>query len=174
MGLFRGDEMSEKLMLKAKLKAVPVYTLLKDDYSIRYCNLADIEALGELYFHSYEIGEACETKEDAIDDINNSFKGAYGQFWFESSKVIEHNKLLVGAILVVHKNSWDDSITCPYIIELFIKKEFRHLGLARNLIITCCTELRNAKQDEVALTVVASNYYARNLYKSLGFDESTI
>lgn len=166
--------MSEiKLMLKANLDVVPNFTDLKENYLIRNCRFSDIDELGKLYFHSYELGAACESEQKAIIDIENSFKGVYGPFWFETSKVIEHKKEIVGAVLVVHKNSWDDSIICPYIIELFVKKEFRQKGFARKLIIDSCNEMRKSNQNEVALTVVASNISARNLYKVLGFIEST-
>ncbi len=48
-------------------------------YEVRSINDdTDRGALGRLYFESYEPGMACETLEEAIDDIDATFNGDYG------------------------------------------------------------------------------------------------
>lgn len=166
--------MSESIMLKANLADISVSNKNEESFFIRNCRKEDAEELGELYFQSYDLGHACETLEESITDIQNSFKGEYGSFWFESSKIVEKNGKVIGAVMVVHKNSWDEAVTCPYIIELFVDRKFRKNGIAKTLLLNSINEVREAGQKEMALTVVAENTPARNLYKTLGFSEEPI
>ncbi len=167
--------MSESIMLRAKLINVPSPKTENNlGYTLRECRIDDINALGKLYFHSYDARQASENEDQAILDIESSFEGEYGSIWLQSSKLMKHAGKTVGAILTVHKNSWDDKITCPYIIELFVHRDYRKKGIAKTLILSCCEEVRKSGQDEIALTVVAENSPARNLYKSIGFQEQNI
>jgi len=71
----------------------------------------------------------------------------------------------------VHKNSWDKKIDCPYIIELFVHRDYRKKGIAKGLIFRSCGAIKKSGQDKVALTVVENNTIVRNLYCNLGFKE---
>ena len=166
--------MSESVMLRADLAKVTANLTNRSEYSIRACDKSDLNALGKLYFQSYEPGDACDSETGAIKDIKSSFEGEYGPFWFKASKILEKKGKVVGAILVVHKNSWDETVTCPYIIELFVDKVYRRQSLANDLIISACNELRNSDSNEVALTVRKNNLAAKNLYSKLGFQELQI
>ena len=53
-------------------------------------------------------------------------------------------------------------------------RKFRKNGIARTLLLNSINEVRQAGQREVALTVVAENIPALNLYKMLGFKEEPI
>ena len=97
--------MSKSIMLRAKLADIPINDKDNSTFSIRNCRKQDAKELGELYFQSYDPGQACETLEESIADIESSFEGEYGPFWFESSKIIEKDGKLIGAVMVVHKNS---------------------------------------------------------------------
>lgn len=65
----------------------------------------------------------------------------FGIFWNEMSKLIEYDNKVIGAILIVHKNSWDVNIIFPYIIELFIHRDHRNKGIAETLITQSCIQM---------------------------------
>ena len=163
--------MSERIMLQAKLIDIPLCSNYESEFEIRECNLHDIDSIGKLYFHSYDAGQACESEEGSILDIKNSFEGEYGLFWPQVSMVALDNNKIIGSIMVVHKNSWDKKIDCPYIIELFVHRDYRKKGVAKSLILSSCEAIKKSGQHEVALTVVENNTIARNLYCSIGFKE---
>lgn len=50
-------------------------------FRMRPSNESDLQQLGSLYFDPYEPGVACDTLDEAIDDIQGSFDGEYGVFW---------------------------------------------------------------------------------------------
>lgn len=129
----------------------------------------DTEALGRLYYDAYDPGEACATVEEAIADMQATFRGEYGTLWLAASSVIEREKELVAAILVVHRAPWEDTPDCPFIIELFTSRSFRQQGLARALLCHCFLLTSMTERPCLALRVIATNEAATRLYTSLGF-----
>jgi len=140
-------------------------------FRVRACTRADGDALGHLYFEAYDPGDACETLDEAIADIEASFNGDYGEFWFEASPVVEHDGWIVAVTMTARRAPWDRTPDAPFIIELFTARGYRRRGLARLLLNECMATLREAGAMAVALRVGADNTAARSLYESLGFRE---
>ncbi len=124
----------------------------------------DTVELGRLYFESYPPGVACDTEEEAIEDIKVTFEGEYGPLSLTNSFLAVAAGALVGAVLVVDRAPWPDTPDCPFIIELFTAPTWRRRGLAAALLTTCLQH-----PTPFALKVSPDNTPAIELYKTLGF-----
>jgi len=163
--------MSSSLTLIAPLGLVAPLdgAWLGDDLEVRRMRDSDVEPLGRLYFEAYDPGVACDSLADAVADIAASFDGAYGDFWFESSPLVEENGQIVAALMTVLCAPWEDTPDCPFIIELFTARTHRRQGFARLLISRCMSSAFEAGEESVALRVVSSNTSALTMYEALGF-----
>ncbi|MEU4290940.1 GNAT family N-acetyltransferase [Kribbella sp. NPDC026596] len=131
---------------------------------LRTPSVADIPALGRLYFEAYEPGVAASTETEAVEDIQLSFDGAYGVLDLNLSRLAWLDDQLVGALLVVERAPWPDTPDCPFIIELFTAPTHRRHGIARQLLSTCSAVT-------IALRVDDNNTPALTLYHALGFHD---
>ncbi len=136
---------------------------------VRPAAQSDLRQLGSLYFDAYDPGIACDSLEEAIADIQASFDGEYGGFWFEASPVVESDGEIVAAIMTVRRAPWDDTPDCPFIIELFTSRNHRRMGLARLLVDQCMATVETDGETAITLRVAEDNTPARTLYESLGF-----
>jgi GNAT superfamily N-acetyltransferase len=136
-------------------------------YVLRACSPDDVEALGDLYFASYDPGEACATRGEAVADIRAAFAGEYGELWPEASLVATTaDGDPVAAVQVVRRAPWPDTPDCPFVIELFTARGHRRRGLGRTLIAAALGVTR----APMALRVAADNAAALALYRGLGFE----
>jgi ribosomal protein S18 acetylase RimI-like enzyme len=138
-------------------------------FLVRRTNPADLNQLANLYFEAYDPGIACDSLEEAAGDIEASFQGEYGEYWYEASPVVEANGRVVSAAMTVHRAPWDDTPDCPFIIELFTARDHRRMGLARMVVEHCLATIGASGETAVALRVAEDNTTARALYDSLGF-----
>ncbi|MGZ0147002.1 N-acetyltransferase family protein [Kribbella sp. WER1] len=129
---------------------------------LRPPTVSDADALGRLYFASYDPGVASATLADALEDIELTFAGEYGVLTL--SQLAWDGGQLVGALLVVERAPWPDTPDCPFVIELFTARSHRRRGIAKLLLSTCSAVT-------VALRVDPDNAPAMELYRSLGFQE---
>lgn len=139
-------------------------------YRMRPISPGDIPALGRVYFEAYEPGIACDTLEEAIEDIQASLDGVYGPWWSQASFVCLRDDRIVAAVMTVRRALWEGTPSCPFIIELFTARAHRRQGLARLLLTRCIRVVEDAGEEAVALRVAAKNRSARRLYESLGFE----
>ncbi len=137
--------------------------------SVRVTTADDIPDLGRLYFKSYPPGVACATTEEAVADIEASFAGEYGEYWFEASPVGEIAGELVGAVMTVRQAPWDRTPEGHFIIELFTDPAHRQSGIARQLLAHALEAIRASGLTSVSLRVDADNDPAVTLYRSIGF-----
>ncbi|MEY2475893.1 MAG: N-alpha-acetyltransferase 10/11, partial [Actinomycetota bacterium] len=142
---------------------------LAADYSTRLCGRGDTEALGALYFDAYDPGSAATTLQDAVEDIEASFGGAYGQMWDEATRVVTREGQIVAGVLTVVRAPWDDVPECPFVIELFTARAHRRRGLSSHLVAETLAAAARANEPAIALRVDAQNGAAMRLYESLGF-----
>lgn len=158
--------MTELLTLvRPDLPAPPV--AVPAGYTVRACSPDDIERLGDLYFDSYDPGEASATPEEAVADIRAAFAGGYGELWPAASPVATTaDGGLVAAIQVVRRAPWPDTPDRPFVVELFTARAHRRRGLARALIAGALAVVGGAG---LALRVSADNAAALRLYRDLGF-----
>lgn len=140
--------------------------------TIRPASPSDAEALGRIYFESYEPGTASESVEEAIDDIRDSFRGSYGQLWTAASPVAVVNGEVAAAVLTVLRAPWSDVPDCPFVLEVFTAPSHRRKGLARTLLREAMGVVRSAGETTIALRVRSDNQPALDLYRSLGFVRS--
>lgn len=131
---------------------------------------SDLPRLGELYFTAYEPGVAGDTLQAAIDDMQASMRGKYGQFLTTDSHVaLDENGKVVAAIVLVERALGDDAPDAPFIVELFTDRDYRRRGLAEDLVLAAMDSLFNRGNTEIALRVRESNSAALALYLSLNF-----
>lgn len=159
--------MAELLTLVRPAGAPPPPTV-PVGYALRPCSPADVEPLGDLYFDSYDPGEASATRDEAVADIRAAFAGDYGELWPEASLVATASDggAPVAAIQVVRRAPWPDTPDCPFVVELFTDRAHRRRGLARALITGA---LGVVGRTGLALRVSAGNHAALALYRGLGF-----
>lgn len=138
-------------------------------YTLRAMTADDIPALGALCFAAYDPGVACEILEEAVADIRASFAGEYGELWLEASPVVVRSDEIVTSLTAVHRTPWDDVPKCSFIIELLTDRAHRRRELARMLLLTTMSTLREAGEERIALRVDAHNADARRLYAAAGF-----
>ena len=110
-----------------------------------------------MYFEAYDPGVACDTLDEAIADIEASFQGDCGEFWYQASPVVEAEGRIVSAVMTVRQAPWDDTPDGPFIIELFTARDYRRRGLARLVIRHCLNTIRQAGETTVAPRVAHDN-----------------
>lgn len=131
---------------------------------------SDIQALGELYFTSYEPGLAKNTVEAATAEIRGTLAGEHGTFLYEASPIVtdEHGGL-IAAVLVVDRAAAEDMPDCPFILELFTHYEHRRKGLADQLVRASMATLHESGYEQIALRIRDDNAAALALYLSMDF-----
>jgi N-alpha-acetyltransferase 10/11 len=140
--------------------------------STRGMDDADVDELAALYFASYDAGVACDTLDEALEDIKVSFGGKYGPLLTGASPVaVAPDGTVVGAVMVVAQAAWPDVPAGPFIIEVFVDREFRRQGVARTLIAESISWLEYAGYSSIALRVAEDNTAATLLYDCLGFTD---
>jgi GNAT superfamily N-acetyltransferase len=170
----RLEVVAEQLTLVLRDGPIPAAApAVPDGYRLRGCRPGDIEALGRLYFASYDPGQACANLNDATADIQASFAGEYGPLFPAASMVATTGpEQIVAAILVVTRAPWPHTPDCPFVIELFTGRAHRRRGLARCLIQTAAQVIADhTGHRQLALRVSTTNHPARSLYHQLGFTE---
>lgn len=139
--------------------------------SIRSVEQKDTEEVGRLYFASYPAGLVGANVDDAIQEIEQTFAGAYGDLWTEASPVAVVRDEVVAALLTVRQAPWDETPEGPFLIELFVHPDFRRRGLARYCLETCLRHICEHGENSASLRVLSENGPALRLYESFGFVE---
>jgi len=125
-----------------------------------------------LYFEAYDPGVACASLSEAIEDIEASFAGKYGDLWLPASRIaLMPGGGLAAAIMTVQRAPWSDVPDTPFIIEILADRRFRRQGLARQLLNESMSALRHSGHELVGLRVSEANEAALALYGQLGFSE---
>jgi len=139
-------------------------------YTIRPYSDADVPDLARLQYASYDPGIAYDTVEEALQDYEATFAGAYGEIWPDATLVaVAPDGSLAAAILTVRQAPWDETPAGPFVIELYSGRSHRRLGLARTLLHRAAETVAGAGLTTIALRVDEPNLPARALYESLGF-----
>jgi len=122
-------------------------------YALRSVTEADLNVLGHLYYDSYPPGVAGDNLDEAITDIEASFRGDYGELWPEASPVAVTAGELVAVIMTVTRPPGEDAPDCPFIIEASVHPAHRKRGLARAAMVRCFDVVEAAGEVAVALRV---------------------
>lgn len=161
--------MAEQLTLVHDLSGLP--DLVVPAAGVRRMTEDDLEAVADLYFAAYEPGVACDSLDEALEDVRASFAGEYGEYWWAGSFVHEGSSGVIAAVMTVRRAPWPDTPDGPFIIELFTDKDQRRRHLARDLVELVLIEAAATGESAVGLRVLADNLPAIALYRALGFED---
>lgn len=129
-----------------------------------------IQELAEAYFNAYPLGIACNTLEEAVQEMRETFAGEYGSLRHDASAMAVYQGRVVGAIFVVERSIWDAELDGPFIIDLFVDPVAQGAGLGRALVQHAISECVAAGDEQLSLRVgEGTSPAAHALYKSLGF-----
>lgn len=139
---------------------------------IRPLRLNDLDELTRLYFRSYPPGVAAESFDDAYDEMEMSFAGAFGKKAPGGFLGAEHDGRLIGVIMTVLDPPWNDVPDGPFVIELFVHPDHRGQGVASSLLAAVAQKQEADGQESIALRVdLVDAADAARLYRTLGFTE---
>lgn len=129
-----------------------------------------IRELADAYFNAYPAGVACATVDEAVQEIRETFAGAYGVLRHDASAMALNHDRAVGAIMVVERSIWDTHLPGPFIIDLFVDPAAQSTGLGRGLVNHAIRRCAAAGDKQISLRVgEGTSLAAHALYKSLGF-----
>ncbi len=129
--------------------------------------------LAEAYFSAYPTGVACNTLDEAAQEIRDTFAGEYGILRQDASAMAVLDGRVVGAVLVVERSIWDADLDGPFIIDLFVDSVARRTGLGRALVQHAASQCAAAGDKHLSLRVgEGTSPAAHALYRSLGFVSS--
>lgn len=110
-------------------------------------------------------------KSKAAEDVERLFPGgepSAGQLVF----VVEADGGPVGDLWLAER---DDSLQrCLFVYDIRLDESARGKGYGRAAMLFAEEEARRRGHDRVALNVFGGNVVARNLYRSLGYDENAV
>lgn len=135
----------------------------------------EITQIKEVEFVNLELSEDEEIKElvkkqgeifvsgYSVDDLKK-IKSENRYF----SIAAKHKGEIVGNVMVIMKEN-DDSSQYGWIDDMFVSKDYRRLGIGKNLIVAVINNLRNLNIKESRLEVWSSNIRAMAMYNSVGY-----
>jgi len=141
---------------------------LAPGYSSRSLREDDRDAVSVLYYAAYPPPRTPDL-ESARVEIAVSYTGEYGVLDLGASSVIEHDGLVIAAVMTVFEAPWPGSPPGPFVIEVMTEPAHRRLGLAEHALVTSAKVLNSRGAPTMALFVVSDNAGARALYEKLGF-----
>lgn len=144
--------------------------VLPEEYATRPVTTDDGVILGMLHFKAYG-PEIAPSLQGSITEMEDMYRDEFGKLWPEASSLVLTGKNLVASVLTVHMAPWEDTPTCPFIIDLMVLPDYRRQGLADHLAYSAACTATEAGKQHLALRVREDNKPALALYKKLGFVE---
>jgi GNAT superfamily N-acetyltransferase len=125
----------------------------------------DIPLLGKLFLEAYfgTVDYEGESEQEAIEAVQATFDGEFGEFIEASSLVIEHSGRLTSAAFVT---LWQGQ---PLLAFSVTAPEYKGQGFAGQCIAASMRALAAAGYRELHLFVTSSNASALSVYNRLGF-----
>lgn len=143
---------------------------LEADQRLRMVEPADLEALTELHreayrerFDRYLFLESSDETEDARREVRQILEGRWGPFALEGSRLLEHHRRPVGAVLSV----WGPA--GALIADVMVAPGLQGKGVGRQVLAAAVRGLEIAGAAKVYLNVTSGNERALRLYRRLGF-----
>ena len=128
------------------------------------------QELAKAYFNAYPPGIACNTLEEAVQEIRETFAGEYGSLRHDASAMAAHQGRVLGAVLVVERSIWDAELDGPFIIDLFVDPVAQGAGLGRARVQHAISQCTEAGDEQLSLRVgEGTSPAAHALYTDLGF-----
>jgi ribosomal protein S18 acetylase RimI-like enzyme len=143
---------------------------IPDGYVVRAMEAGDRDRLATLYLETYP-REVVADEAAAIDEMERTFRGEYGNLDFQASPVAFHRGAVAASVMTVVDAPWEDTPPGPFLIEVMVDPAHRKRGLAECLICAAARELLRQGGRTVALRVMSDNLGALRLYGKLGFTD---
>lgn len=138
--------------------------------ALRRLDPARTDELAAAYFNAYPAGVACNTLNEAVEEIRETFAGEFGRLRTDASSMVVHEGRVVGAVLVVDRSVWDADLPGPFIIDLFVDPTAQGVGWGRALVQHAIGQAAAAGDELISLRVgEGTSVAAHALYGSLGF-----
>ncbi|WP_409482880.1 GNAT family N-acetyltransferase [Arsenicicoccus dermatophilus] len=138
--------------------------------ALRPLEAATTTALAALYLASYPPGIAAADMDEAVAEIEATFRGEYGVLRSDAGATAWSADHPVGAIMVVERSIWDPGLDGPFVIELFVAPEARGLGAGRALMAHAIQACARSGDAALSLRVgEGTSPAAMAIYRSLGF-----
>ncbi|MFP7696818.1 GNAT family N-acetyltransferase [Trueperella sp. LYQ143] len=161
-----------QLTMNAQLSALEDLRRRPDDVDILTLTREDIPTLASLYLVAYNSPEIAENLIEAVEEMQMSFDGAFGDPMKDGFIGAWRSGKLVGAILVTTNTPWEDVDDGPFIIDLMVDPEHRGQGIATALIGKAARRAGRQGFDNIGLRVdLRQAKAAARLYDYLGFAE---
>jgi GNAT superfamily N-acetyltransferase len=141
----------------------------RDGTRVRALTAADVPMLADLYQAAYDPAMSID---DAVTEMESAFDGTWGALWPDASLAAWIGDHMVAVVQTVRRPSWDETRTCPWIIEVFTHPNHRREGRARSLLGLACQVVSAAGELRIGLTVDDANAPAVALYRSIGFTQT--
>ncbi|GEM44452.1 GNAT family N-acetyltransferase [Deinococcus cellulosilyticus] len=128
----------------------------------------DLPALADLMFAAYQGTtdfQPGSTLEDALEQIEKTIQGEYGQFLPQASFVLDDDGLLISATLITFWKPFQ----APLLAFTMTAPEFKGQGLAALLLKASMNRLYHEGYNQLSLLVTDGNTPAQRLYQRLGF-----
>lgn len=131
---------------------------------------SDRESLAAAYLAAYPPGVAAATLDEALQEIDDTFAGEYGELREDLTRVAEVEGRAVGTILVVTRSIWDAELDGPFVIDLFVHPNASGRGIGRSLLDGAIACAKAAGDETLSLRIgEGTSAAALALYGRAGF-----
>jgi ribosomal protein S18 acetylase RimI-like enzyme len=142
-------------------------------FIIRYADINDAEALGEIHSHSWKIAYKGIVPDEVLNKITAEkrqkyFEKALTEGWEEDAVIFVANKA-VGLICIGKCRDADKVGSYSEIWGIYLLPEYWNMGIGTELINWGLGELKKRQYDNVTLWVLEDNLNARKFYEKFGF-----
>ncbi|GEM_PF-321029 len=142
-------DIGEEKVETTQIKEVEFVNLeLSDDEEI----IELVKKQGEIFASGYSVDDLKKIKSE-----NKYF-----------SIAAKHKGEIVGNVMVIMKENEDNS-QYGWIDDMFVSKDYRRLGIGKNLMLAAINNLRRLNIKESRLEVWSSNTRAMDMYNSVGY-----
>lgn len=144
-------------------------------YNIRQATYEDIEDLIQYRIELLtEVGdkELESSQNELVRSLDTYFRENLGKKFFSWIAVNDNGILAVSGLSIFEKPPAFSNLSGleGYIMNMYVKKEYRGKGIATNIMKTIIEYLKNIGISEVTLK---ATYEGKPIYERLGFEEYT-
>lgn len=157
-------------LLVADLPILAAAARVPSGAQVRVVGPDDSATLAQLYLASYPPAVGATTLDEAMTEMKQTFRGAYGELRLDLSLLALTEEVPSGAVLTTATSKWDDQIVAPFVIDFFVHPDHRQLGIGRLLLESLADRAVSTGASQLALRVdEGTSPRAHHLYKQLGF-----
>ncbi|WP_428223627.1 GNAT family N-acetyltransferase [Flavobacterium sp.] len=141
---------------------------MNNDFSIREISKTEFQLIANLIIESELIENGLRDYDEAIEFLRNKFNRNKNKvFAVRNSK----NEFVSYTVLTIKENPISVLKYNWHIAYLYVKKEFRRLGIAEKLLNFVLGFSIKTRAENISLYTSKENYSAHALYRKMGFIE---